>query len=168
MKIITKKGIEEFCKQYKAKLAKGNVLAPYLAFYIPSMEFLNKLIWKCRDKKLDYYIQDHIITLKQDALQKIISAEYFEEKRIWAGKDQYFLCEKMEHQHLSNTIGYLEILLTLGKINKKGSEDYMEKLQTSIVPELEERFNGEILPYKPHYAFEEDLYKEYQKAKAKG
>ena len=30
-----------------------------------------------------------------------------------------------------------------------------------------ERFNGEILEYKPHYEYEKELYKEYLKIKTK-
>ena len=163
MKLITREGISEFCKKYKAKLIQGSVTTPHLQFHFPSLDDINKVIWDCRDKKINYYSNNGSITFEQKELVKLLPKECSEEKRVWAGRQQFYLCEKMDHQHLSNCVGYLEILLVLKRISKKDSEDYMSKLAESVVPELEERFKGEILPYKPHFPYEEELYKEYKK-----
>ena len=159
MKIITKEGVKEFEKTFNSKLVHGNTLTPNLTFKALNRESLDKIIWKCRDKRLSYYIQDGVISLSQEVLSKILSSKFFEEKRIWASKDQYSLCGEMTQQHLSNTLGYLELMLKKGRISKKNSEDYLYKLQESIVPELEERFNGEILDYIPYYEWEKEMIK---------
>ncbi len=164
MNIITKKGIKEFEKIYDSKLVQGDPLKFYLTFKPLTEEAKSKIIWACRDKRVDYnLLGSEVITISQDALYQILPSSCFEDKRCWKGKDQIFICSEMKQSHLSNILGYLEILLTLNKISKKNSEDYMEKLQESIIPELEERFNGEILPYEPYYAYEKDLYKEFLK-----
>ena len=165
MKLITKKGIESFCKLYNAKVGQGNNLTPYLQFVFLDAEGLNKVIWKCRDKDTTYYANNGSITFEQKELSKIVPADWCTEERVWFTKNKIYLTSKMEHSHLSNTFHYLEILLTLGKINKKDSENYIQSLQESIVPELEERFKGEILEYVPYYDYEKDMYKEYLKVK---
>lgn len=167
MKLITKKGIDEFCKKYKAKLSQGSPTTPHLQFHFPHIDDINKVIWDCRDNKANYHSNNGSITFEQKELVKILPETCFEDKRVWAGRQQFYLCEKMDHQHLSNTIGYLEVLLTLKRISKKDSEDYMSKLAESIVPELEERFKGEILPYKPYFPYEEEMYKEFKKLQKK-
>ena len=66
----------------------------------------------------------------------------------------------MDHQRLSNCVGLLELYLKAGKISKDQGDDYLMHLTESIVPELNERFGGEILPYKPFYDWERALVKE--------
>jgi len=167
MKIITKNGIDMFNKTFNTKLIQGKVDTVYLSFRVSSPETIKKIVWACRDKQVEYYLQEEVITLKQKELLKLLPENCSEEKRIWKGKDKLYICSEMDQQHLSNILFYLEILLTLGKINKKDSENYLIKVQEVIIPELEERFNGETLEYKPHYEYEKELYKEYLKIKGK-
>ena len=50
-------------------------------------------------------------------------------------------------------------MLRKGKITKKNSENYLRNLNESIVPELNERFNGEVLEYIPYYEWEKEMTK---------
>lgn len=165
MKVITKQGIDTFNKTFDTKLAQGKVDSLYLAFRASSPEAVKKIIWKCRDRRAEYDLQhETILVLHQKELKKILPEECFEDVRAWVGKDNITPVSKMDHQRLSNCVGYLEMLLVLNKISQKNSLDYMKKLQESVVPELDERFNGVILPYVPFYEFEKSLYQDYLKA----
>lgn len=140
----------------------GNVETPSLVFKLIDEENsndLNKIIWACRDKKVDYYLQHNCFTLTQEALYQLLPSKYFEEIRAWKGKDKIFICSKMDHQRLSNCVGLLVLMLKKGIISKKNSENYLKNLHESIVPELNERFNGEILEYIPYYEWEKEMVK---------
>lgn len=52
----------------------------------------------------------------------------------------------IDHQHLSNCYWYLKILLRATK----------EQLQP-LVEESKDRFNGQILPYRPHVEFKQEI-----------
>ena len=160
MKLITKKGITQLCEKYNAKLAKGNHLTPYIELYIEDKDDANKAVWSFRNNNADYHLSGSMFTIRQEQLQKFLPESWFEEVRVWLGQDLYYLCSKMDHQHLSNCIGYLDLLLQLNKISKEKSTDYMARLSESIIPELEERFGGELLPYKPKFEWEHRLIKE--------
>jgi len=160
MQIITTQGIKEFEKTFDSKKVQGTVTNIYLTFRPKNTAALNKIIWACRDKQLEYNIlNEEVVTISQEVLTGLLPSSCFEEKRVWKGKDQYFLCSEMDHQRLSNCVGLLDLMLKKGKINKKKSEDYLSKLYESIVPELEERFNGEILDYIPYYEWEKEMVK---------
>jgi len=66
----------------------------------------------------------------------------------------------MDHQRLSNTIGLLGLYLETNRISRPDADDYMKSLEESIVPELKERFDGEVLEYKPYFDWERELIKE--------
>jgi len=159
MKIINKQGLKFFEKKYNSKLAFGNEKSFRIRFYIEKGDDLNKLINDMRGKRIQYGLHENVITLTQEDLSKLVPKEHFTEKRIWFAADKMFLCEEMEQQHLSNILHMLEILLKKGKISQSKAKDYMRKIEEAITPELEERFKGEILPYKSHYKWEEDLLK---------
>lgn len=63
---------------------------------------------------------------------------------------------------LSNCVGLLDLFLKAEKLTKEQGEDYIRHLLESIVPELNERFNGDLLPYAPYFQWEKDLVKEVQ------
>lgn len=162
MKIINKQGLKKFEEKYNAKLAYGNEKSWRVRFYIEGRNSLTKLVNDMRGKRIEYGLHEGVVTLTQEDLSKILPKEYFTEKRIWFAADKMFLCSEMEHSHLSNCIGYLELLLKLDKITPDKAKDYMKKLEESIIPELEERFNGEILPYTPKFDWEFKLVKELE------
>ena len=162
MKIINKSGLKYFEERYKAKLAYGNEKSWQLRFYIEKGNNLNKLINDMRGHKIQYGLHENVVSLSQEDLSKFLPKEHFTDKRVWFAADKMFLCSDMEHQHLSNTIGYLDLLLKLDKITPDKAKDYMKKIEESIVPELVERFNGEILPYKPKFDWEFKLIKELE------
>jgi hypothetical protein len=159
MKIITKFGIKAFEEKYHAKHAFGGIHSYRLRFYIEDAINVKRAINDMRMKHIQYELYENMVTLTQEDLSKLLPKEFFEEKRVWFGGDKMHLCCEMQHQHLSNTVNLLEILLKKGKISQTKAQDYMKKLEESILPELQERFNGEILPYKIHYKWEEDLLK---------
>jgi len=162
MKIITKEGLKFFQKKHNAKLAYGNEKTWKVRFYIENKKDLERILNEMRGKRIQYGLHENTLTLSQEDLGKILPKEYFIERRVWFGADKMFFCSEMEHQHLSNTMGYLELILELGKITKPKAEEYLKKIQETIIPELEERFNGEILPYKPQFDWEFKLIKELE------
>lgn len=168
MKIINKQGLNFFEKKYNSKLAFGNEKTYRIRFYIERGNDLNKLINDMRGKKIQYGLHENVITLTQEDLSKILPKEYFTEKRVWFAADKMFFCNEMKHSHLSNCIGYLELLLKLDKISEAKAKDYMKKLEESVIPEIEERFNGEILPYKPKFDWEFKLVKELEAKEKNG
>lgn len=94
--------------------------------------------------------------VKQSKLEGIVEMA---EQRVWlsAKGQRATLTAEMDHQRLSNAIGLLELMLKKGKLSKEQGNDYLLKLNESIVPELEERFKGELLPYCPYFGWEKDL-----------
>ncbi len=51
--------------------------------------------------------------------------------------------ETVDHQHLSNTIWYLHI--------------FENRRESELEEALSNRFNGQLLPYRPHIDFEEEI-----------
>jgi hypothetical protein len=168
MKIITKEGLVYFQKKYNAQKVWGDEKSFRVRFTIAEKNDLDRLINDMRGKSIDYELSRGVIGLTQEHFGRFIPKEYLTERRVWFGADKMFFCDQMDHQHLSNCIGYLDILLQLGRISKEKSQDYIKKLETNIAPEIDERFNGEILPYKPAFDWDKKLYNELQeKLKAK-
>lgn len=160
MKLINQKGIDlltklcnEAAQQYvnitgltdhsnniKIGIAKNAIASKKLSFYfrikkIPFVERHNEIT--------DWYT----ITIDYSQLENLLPADCFTEERVWRSFNRIFPCREMDQQHLSNTIHYLEILINDGRINESKQQDYLDRLKESVIPELEERFNGEILPY---------------------
>jgi len=164
MKIITSKGIKEFEKLFNCKMTHGSTLHLNLTFKPNTEKDLNDIIWKWRGKRLFYdLLGGEFITLTQESISHFIPHDLFEEKRVWRNREKYTLCSEMDHQRLSNCVGLLEVMLVLNRITQDNANHYMESLANSIVPELEERFNGEVLDYVPYYEWEKEMYKEYLK-----
>lgn len=86
------------------------------------------------------------------------------EERVWlSAKGQKATpTSEMDQQRLSNCIGLMEIYLKADRLTKSQGEDYLTHLTESIIPELNERYKGELLPYTPHFPWEKDLLKEIQ------
>ena len=63
--------------------------------------------------------------------------------------------DEMDHQHLSNIYWYNKIVLGYDPKNKADNKS-MER-QDLIFEQINGRFNGEILPYKPLLAFQFEI-----------
>lgn len=84
--------------------------------------------------------------------------EFFSEERVWpSAKGELVPTKEMDHQRLSNCVRLLEVLLEKGKIDKESADKYIERLEDSVVPELAERFEGDVLDYQPYYEWERKL-----------
>lgn len=107
---------------------------------------------------------DKTLFVKQEDLLTVYE-QFFIEERIWLSQNNTIaaLTKEFDHQRLSNCIGLLDLFLKTNRIAKDNAEDYLKRLEESIVPELVERFGSEILPYKPHYDWERKLLLEAEK-----
>jgi len=165
MKIVSQKGLEYLKKSYNIKNISG-YLKPYVIILCDEdmvKEFRDLLI----DHEVSYTFDFTRFEIHQKELIKLFSDKLLEEGRYWYTQNKIFKCNEMNQQHLSNCVNYLEILLTLGKISEEGIKNYMLSLEESIIPELEERFEGEILDYVPFADYDKNLYKEFLKIKKK-
>jgi hypothetical protein len=84
------------------------------------------------------------------------------EERVWLTTkgEVAVLTSEMDHQRLSNCIHLFEVFMKAGKLSKSQGEEYLLRLNEGVGPELAERFKGDLLPYKPHFAWEKELLKE--------
>ena len=114
-----------------------------------------------KDDKIPYIINaaaKRTILIKQSDLLDLVPTA---DERVWlsAKKQKATPVAELDHQRISNIVGLLELMLKKGRISKIDADNYMVAMNESIIPELNERFNGEILKYKPFYAWEKDLVK---------
>ena len=166
MKIVTDEGIKKLEKLIDGKLISTDKLNKNLKFWFETPDKQKNAHYEFKKAGLKYSVDQNISTIVHEELPRILSKEDFTEERIWLGAGgKIFLCREMEHGHLSNCIGYLEILIVLGKIDDEKSENYIAALQESVVPELEERFGGVALDYVPHYDWEIKQFEEYLRVK---
>lgn len=157
MKIITEKGLSKI-----EDLLNGSIVSNVLNLDIKV--FYNKEEAQKNDRLLLF--NKGIIAKKtgmylsfpQEDLQSEFE-EHFEELNVWIGGKSRVavLASTMEHQRLSNCINLLDILLSKGEIAQSEADNYMKELNEVIVPELERRFAGELLPYVPYYQWEKAL-----------
>jgi len=166
MKIITKEGLKYFQSKYPVNKVWGDEKSFRMRFTVEK-ENLDSVLNAMREKSIDYELRSGILELTQEHLVKLIPVEYFTEKRVWFGADKMYFCSEMEHSHLSNIVGYLDLLMQLNRISQEKAKNYIKKLETNIIPELEERFDGEILPYKAIFDWDKKMVKELKELKLK-
>jgi hypothetical protein len=152
--------INQLSKSQSAKL-EGDIYNVNVKFTFESALSLNAVKINFNKLSIEYksfsqYNNHHIYT-KLDQLSKLVPPRYWQEERAWKAGNKYIPTKNMEHQHLSNSVHLLELLIQNNKLTQEASEEYMENLQSSVVPELKERFNGELLSYIPYYSWEKDL-----------
>ncbi len=84
------------------------------------------------------------------------------EERVWLTNkgEVAVLTKEMDHQRLSNCVHLFELFLKAGKLSKSQGDEYLLRLAEGVVPELDERFKGDILAYKPHFPWEKQLMEE--------
>jgi hypothetical protein len=163
MYIVSKAGFSLIEKKFDAKCL-GGYMKPYviLKFEKDSANKFRKLLSL---NKIDYDLNLLIFKIKQEELIGLFTPKHLEEGRFWNYQDRIVSCSKMNHQELSNCIKFLEILLTLNRISAVYAERYLKNLGESINLEIEERFGGEVLDYKPKSDYDKKQYKEYLKIK---
>ena len=115
MLLITKEGIKTFEEKFNTKKIQGDTRTTHLVFKLKDEKDLNKVIWACRDKKVDYYLQHNCFTLSQEDLYQLLPSNCFEELSAWRGKDKIHICSEMDHQRLSNCVGLLDLMFKKGK-----------------------------------------------------
>lgn len=117
-----------------------------------ALERLRNLVEKA---KVGYFEFTTSIIIPRDQWFKLVDPACFEEKAVWIGaQEQIYLVEEMSQQHLSNIIHTLEQKLEDQALSKEEMDDFFNEIETLIVPELQKRFKGELLPYKPFYDWE--------------
>lgn len=156
MKIITKEGVQYFQNKYAVHKIWGDERTFRMRFSIEKRN-LNYILDVMREKSIDYELKYNFLELTQEHLAKLLPEKYFVEKRVWFGTQKMYFCSEMEHAHLSNIIGVFDLMLRKGKISKLKAIDFLKKVEANIIPELEERFDGVILDYKPYYEWEKEM-----------
>lgn len=159
MKLITEKALEQLEENYDCLITGDRYNLELECLFLSDAQF------KIGEEKLK---KDNIsytrgfkkktLILKQSKLEGKVDMS---EERVWVtGKG--LIAEptsEMSHQRISNVLGYLDLMLKKGKISKDNADDYLRKVSESIVPEINERFKGEILPYAPKFQWEFDMIK---------
>lgn len=103
-----------------------------------------------------------IYEIKQENLVEKLPNKYFTEERVWKTPRYLNLCSEMEHQHLSNCVHIGEMLIALERLTKEQATKYILDLQENILPELEERFQGKVLPFKAQFKWDRRLLEEFE------
>jgi hypothetical protein len=161
MKLISQDWIDEFAVKIDAR-TNSESTDLLLNFSFDLKEELEKAIEFCetniitfRKVELDLQIWQRDLIKSYGELIDTIEVNAWDQGNIDATK--VVLCSEMDHQRLSNIIGLLEILFAKGRINEKRGNYYLSQIENNIVPELEARFGGEVLPYVPFYEWEKKL-----------
>lgn len=159
MQLITEKGIELLESSLPHSRVSSDRYSTQIKIFFDSLIHLFEAKAICEDKDIKVKLEGKNMLVNQDDISKLIdNKEAFVEERVWGfSKNKLMPTNAMDHQHLSNCVGLLEVLITKDKISKQDADNYLIQLKESIIPELEERFNGKILPYKPYYDWERKL-----------
>ena|ERR1035437_8106127 len=161
--IVSEAGFSLLVKKFSIKVSQG-YLKPWVVLYLTEdtvKGFRNMLI----DNEVVYTFDFLKFEILQTELVKLFADKYLEKGRFWHTRDKIFKCNQMSQQQLSNCVNYLEIALSLNKMSASSAEEYLDDLNNSIVLELEERFDSEVLDFFPATKLEKQLFEEYLKLK---
>lgn len=160
MKLITEKALETLEENYDC-LITGSRYDLELEFLFLTDAQFNAGQTKLKTEGVSFSkgFSKRTLKVKQSSLVGKIDMS---EERVWLSAKGKVATptSEMDQQRLSNCVGLLEVYLKAGKISKPEAEDYLAKLNESILPELNERYSGDLLPYKPFFSWEKDLIKE--------
>lgn len=160
MKLITEKAIEKLEEEFDC-LITGDRFDLELEFlYLTDQQFKDgEVKLKEAGIKITRGFTKRTFKVKQSDL---VGKVDMSEERVWLSNKNLraTLTSEMDHQRLSNCVGLLEIYLKTEKITKEQGDDYLLRLNESIIPELNERYKGELLPYKPFFPWEKEMIKE--------
>lgn len=156
MKLITDKGLQKVEKDLGLNCTNDR-FSLILKFIGTEAADLKNAASYLNNQGISATVTDKYIAIKQSELQAFYPE--FVEERVWFSQKGTIvtLTKDMDHQRLSNCVGLLDLFLTTNSISKEDAADYIMHLNDSIVPELAERFKGELLPYKPHFDWEKKL-----------
>lgn len=163
MKLITEQGITELEQilELNCLTDRFHLTLKFLGTSTADIDTAMKTLDSLGIKNVS---SDKTLFVKQEDLLQGYE-QFFIEERVWLSQSNTIatLTKDMDHQRLSNTIGLLDLFLTANRIAKDNADDYLKRLEEAILPELTERFAGEVLPYKPHYDWERKLLLEVEK-----
>lgn len=163
MKLITEQGITELenILSLNCLTDRSNLTLKFLGTSTVDVEKAVKILDSLLIKSVS---SGKTLFVKQEDLLTMYP-NFFNEERVWLSQNNTIatLTKEMDQQRLSNCIGLLDLFLKTNRISKDNATDYLQRLEEAIVPELVERFDSEILPYKPHYDWERKLLLEAEK-----
>lgn len=165
MKIINQKG-KEFLKdlfQSKFKITISFDDRDWLMF--PKSNLTPSLKSELSSKSINYEFALGKIKIGYHGYEKLITDDsmFDQEENVYCNGFIKVRLKDMDHQFLSNILQYAEIRITLYPEQYTVLEDQIEQIKTKIIPELERRFNGELLPYEPQAEWDRKLYERYLK-----
>lgn len=157
MKVITDKGISHLEDLLFATVTNDRLEFKIKLLYTSLID-MTEAIPLLQIKGVKFTKEGKYLLIGQPELLKLIDTKYFVDERVWPTTGGQLIPTKdMDHQRLSNCIGLLNLLLEAGKIDKESADIYLERLEDSVVPELNDRFNSELLPYQPYFEWEKKL-----------
>jgi len=163
MKLITEEGISSLEKtlQLNCLTDRCHLTLKFLGTSTTDIQTATDTLNSLKIKSVS---SDKTLFVKQEDLLAV-HPEFFKEERVWLSQSNTIatLTKEMDQQRLSNCVGLLDLFLKTNRIAKDNADDYLKRLEEAIVPELVERFDSEILPYKPHYDWERKLLLEAEK-----
>lgn len=157
MKVITEKGIQQLENELNAMVTNDNTDFK-LKLLFTSLLDLKTTVELFVAKEIEFVKENKYLIVSQVELLKLVDKKFFTDERVWPTTGGQLIPTKdMDHQRLSNCIGLLSLLLESGKIDKESADVYLARLEDSIVPELHDRFGGDVLPYQPYFEWEKKL-----------
>jgi hypothetical protein len=164
MKIITELGLNKLEEELKCSIFTDRFSKEFSLLFedIVKLSSAKKVL---TEKQIPYHIGlRNTLELKLESLYSLLGDEFFEEVRVWNTPKNKLVTptSTMDHQRLSNCVHLLELFLETGRLSVDEGNDYLGKLTDAIIPEIEERFSGDLLPYKPFFSWELSLLQEVE------
>lgn len=159
MKVLTDEGVSRLEDILSCRITNDQTDFRMKCYYTSLID-MNAAIQVLKEKGAEFVKEgDKTLLVNQTECQKLLDVtKYFKDERVWPTTGgQLIPTSEMDHQRLSNCCGLLGLLLEKGKIDKEAADVYLARLEDSIVPELQERFGGDVLPYQPYFEWEKKL-----------
>lgn len=160
MKLIKKDSVQVIAKNLNCRCDSERT--ELVLLFLPKNKEATKDI--LNTSHVSYKETGNLLEIRQEELFKLYPEE-FEDVNAWnkANKDaeSVELCKELSCQRLSNIVHLLEILLVTNSITREKSDYYLKQLEENIVPELEQKFHGNTIPYEPYYEWEKTMYEKY-------
>lgn len=163
MKIINEKG-KDFLKDFfrtKFKIIINFDDRDWIVF--PKSNLSPSLKSELFSKSINYEFAIGKIKISYQGYEKLITDDsmFDFEDNVYCNGFIKIRLKDMDHQFLSNILQYAEIRITLYPEQYHTLEKQIEQIKTKIIPELEKRFNGKLLPYEPQAEWDKKLYQRY-------
>lgn len=165
MRIINKTGIKflEDLFQSKFKLSISFDDRGWLMFNKSGLTPTVKS--ELSSKTINYEFAKGKIKIGYHGYEKLVTdpTMFDEDDNVYCNDFIKVRLKDMDHQFLSNILQYAEIRITLYPEQYPILEKQIEQIKAKIIPELERRFNGELLPYEAQADWDRKLYERYLK-----